>query len=253
MIDKMKCTVLAEELRAHFNVNNLAPIDVFALSRTVPHLSTVLFPFGQAISGLCIKNERYSLVAINSTQTYGRQRFTLAHELYHLYFDKQSGTIICPSDSSRASNIEREADSFASFFLLPRLALKNELVIHGISKDTPMNDGLLKGIFEIEQKYEISRGALLVRLEDEEAITPQQKTWLSSDIKRNARRLGFSTSLYERRQGSDAKKADGYYLDLISDLLANNVISRGKAKELLSDGFRDDIHVIELEGDDILD
>lgn len=255
---KMCCSVLSEELRAQFNIDNLSPIDPFTIARNIPHLSIVLHPLGESISGLCIKQSNYSLIAINSGQTFGRQRFTLSHEFYHLYFDDQAGTIICPvgispAEASKMNQIEREADSFASFFLLPRLALRNEISSKGISPTCELEDALLCSIIQIEQKYGISRKALLVRLEDEGALSPKQIKWLSSNIKQNARRLGFSTSLYDRSCGTSAKKASGQYIDLISELLANSVISRGKAEQYLADGFRDDIHVVELEGDEIFD
>lgn len=250
---KMRCASLSEELRADFNIDNLSAIDVFALARTIPKLSILLFPLGESISGLCVKQPDYSLIAINSGQTYGRQRFTLAHELFHLYFDEQTGTIICPSNALKASNVERDADSFASFFLMPRLALKRELRNRDISPTRPLDDELLRSIIELEQKYCMSRSALLVRLEDEQAISREQKEWLSHDVKKNAFRLGFSAALYNRSQGESTKQTSGYYVDLTGELLANGAISRGKAREYLSDGFRNDIHVVELEGDDVLD
>lgn len=249
----MRCASLSEELRADFNIDNLSAIDVFALARTIPKSSILLFPLGESISGLCIKQPDYSLIAINSGQTYGRQRFTLSHELFHLFFDDQAGTIICPSNASKANDIERDADSFASFFLMPRLALKKEIRDGDLSPTRPLDDELLRNIIEVEQKYGISRSALLVRLEDERAISNQQKEWLSRDVKKNAFRLGFSVTLYNRSQGESAKQATGYYVDLVGELLANGAISRGKAREYLSDGFRNDIHVVELEGDDIFD
>ena len=250
---KMRCALLSEELRANFNIDNLSAVDVFSLARSTPRLSVLLYPLGESISGICVKHPDYSLIAINSGQTYGRQRFTLSHELFHRYYDDRAGTIICPNGASSATDVERDADSFGSFFLIPRLALKNEIRDKAISPSCPLDDKLLSGIIEIEQKYGMSRRALLVRLEDEQALSRDQIEWLSRDIKKNALRLGFSAALYSRSQGEHAKQASGYYVDLISELLANGTISRGKAREYLSDGFRNDIHVVELEGDDIFD
>ena len=136
---------------------------------------------------------------------------------------------------------------------MPRLALKRELRNRDISPTRPLDDELLRSIIELEQKYGMSRSALLVRIEDEQAISCEQKEWLSHDVKKNAFRLGFSSALYNRSQGESVKQTSGYYVDLIGELLANGAISRGKAREYLSGGFRNDIHVIELEGDDILD
>ena len=38
------------------------------------------------ISGLCIKEGKNKIIAINSNSSKGRQRFTIAHELCHYYY-----------------------------------------------------------------------------------------------------------------------------------------------------------------------
>lgn len=245
----------ADEVRANFGKDNLTPLDVFGLARTIPRLSTMLYPLGDNISGMCVKHEHFSLIVVNAQQTYGRQRFTLAHELYHLLCDEQNNTIICPKNSGHFDESERSADTFASYLLLPYNALRNE--IKAISTSGTLRhlsgDNLFRSILEIEQKYEISRHALLVRLSEEKAITTEQKEQLLTNVKHHAHRLGFSLALYQQRQGSDAKKVDGEYLDLICLLLAEEKISQGKAQELLNDGFRDDIAIETFEGDELVD
>lgn len=255
MVDKYRGAYLAVDLRAQLGKDNLSAVDVFNVARSIPNLTTLLYPLGDNISGMCITHPRFSLIAINSGQSYGRQRFTLAHELYHLYYDVENSTSICPKDTSKFDDTERTADTFASNFLLPYHALQLELKGRGIldGPSLPEGDALLHCILEIEHKYEISRKALLVRLSEEGLISHQQKEALSKDVKTNARRLGYSLALYEPSLGSSAKKTDGEYLDLIQLLYSNEIISESRAEELLSDGFRDDISIISLEDGDTLD
>lgn len=244
----------AEELRADFGKDNLSPIDVVACAREVPRLTTVAYPFGGSISGMCVKHDEFLLVAYNSAQTLGRQRFTLAHELYHLYFDERAATTVCPKSTKRYDETEWTADTFASHFLLPYHALRNELRIHGLAPDAAIEDErLLAAVVAIEQKFGISRLALLVRLQDEGVVDAAQKETLSRNVKAGARRLGYPTALYEPRRGSGARMADGDYVERIATLFSRDILSQGKAEELLADGFRDDIFIETLEDGELVD
>ena len=254
MVRKDKAARLAEESRANLGKDNLSPIDVFACAREIPSLTTVAYPLGESISGMCVKHKDFSLIAFNSAQTLGRRRFTLAHELFHLFYDDSAATVICPKSTARASETEQAADAFASHFLLPYHALRNELRAHGlVAGEAVDDDQLLAAVVKIEQKFGVSRMALLVRLQDEDTVTQAQKNTLSRNVKAGARRLGYSTALYEPRRGSSARMADGDYIDRLCSLFGQGIISQGKAEELLTDGFRDDIWIESLEDGELVD
>ncbi|BAK44858.1 ImmA/IrrE family metallo-endopeptidase [Eggerthella sp. YY7918] len=246
---------LSEEFRANHGIDNLAPLNIFDVAENTPRLTVVFYPLGDNISGMCLKQGEYSVIAVNSLQSRGRQRFTLAHEFYHLHYDKTDGTIICPKDAGQRNDVEWQADTFASYLLLPYHALRNELKVRGIGTDT---DGveyetLLCAIVEIEQKFRISRMALLVRLQREGVINEAEKAKLSSQVRAEVRRLGYPTALYEPTHGTDAKKAQGDYVDRIYRLFGSNLISQEKAEQLLADGFRDDIWIETIEGGEMVD
>lgn len=244
----------AEELRADFGKDNLSPIDVLACTREVPRLTTVAYPLGSSISGMCVKHEEFSLIAYNSAQTLGRQRFTLAHELYHLFFDATAAATVCPKSTKRYNETEWAADAFASHFLLPYHALRNELRARKLTPDAAVDsDSLLASVVAIEQKFGISRLALLVRLQDERIVDVAQKEALSRNVKACARGLGYPMSLYEPLRGSRARMADGDYIYRIADLFGQGVLSQGKAEELLADGFRDDIFIETFEDGELVD
>lgn len=255
MINNYEPAFQADELRATLGKDNLSQIDVFSIARNIPRLTTVLYPLGDNISGMCVKQEKFSLIAVNSTQSYGRQRFTLAHELYHLHFDEQIGTSICPSDSSKYDDVERKADLFASHFILPYLALRNEVKERGLLEGAkPLDDEfLLEAAIAIEQRYLISHKALLIRLTELGILGKEQRERLQGGITKKARQLGYSGALYEPRRGSYQKQVDGEYVDLIVQLFSEGAISQGKAEELLADGFRDDIMITSIAGEDLVD
>ena len=95
MIDKLELSTKAQELREKLGEDANSPIDIFSLANQIEGLTLVYYPLGKNISGMCVRDSEVRLIAINSTMSYGRQRFSLAHELYHLYFDNENGFDIC--------------------------------------------------------------------------------------------------------------------------------------------------------------
>ena len=80
---------MAVNLRKELGEDSMSPVDIFTIAKTMPELTTVLYPLGNNISGMCIKGNGASLIAINSGMSLGRQRFSMAHEFYHLHYDTE--------------------------------------------------------------------------------------------------------------------------------------------------------------------
>ena len=98
MIDYADLMTKAERLRKQLGEDNNSPIDIFALAQGIDRLTIVYYPLGSKISGMCIKGaERRCTIALNSAMTLGRQRFSLAHELYHLFYDKSMKSVCAKS------------------------------------------------------------------------------------------------------------------------------------------------------------
>ena len=133
MRDKIKLNSLAVELRRDWDLNPYSPIDLFSIVLSkLPDLTILFYPMSDNTSGMCIKNingidlnelkdmgdskEQSSedmVICINSNMSKGRQRFTLAHELYHLLFEEDKrNLIIC--EASNDDDYEIEANIFAS-------------------------------------------------------------------------------------------------------------------------------------------
>ena len=70
----------AIRFRKELGEDSTSPIDIFTLALTLDRITLFLYPLGDEISGMCIKTEDICVIAINSSMSKARQRFTLAHE-----------------------------------------------------------------------------------------------------------------------------------------------------------------------------
>lgn len=177
--------------------------------------------------GMSIKTKdglRFMLVSSNST--IGRQHFTIAHELYHLFYDENPTPHMCGVDGK--SPLEQSADMFASNLLLPRVGLLS--MLPESFSETKQVD--IATIVKMVQMFQVSRQALLYRLKRLSIINEAQlQTLLSAPIKDMAMRRGFDTSVYEK--GNDGLII-GDYKSLATDIFEKGLISEGHYNELLN-------------------
>jgi len=248
MKDKYELSKAANELRNRFGEDNHSPIDIFRLAHTIDALTMVFYPMGENISGICLKGAEDILIAINSSMTYGRQRFSLAHEFYHCFYGGIT-TAICPRDFGETSAEEKEANAFASFFLAPPAALAaaiRETTAGGTKLD-------LAGVIRLEQLFGMSRQAMLIRLIDEGALSYQDTNTMRSQIISHALALGYDDSLYRPLPQERARMTYGRYIKRAEELLNSGLISDGKYDELLLDAFRADLVYGLDEGGELVD
>ncbi len=249
MKPKTELSYQANELRQRFGEDLSSPIDVFAILQSQECLTLVFYPLSQRISGLCVRTRRGDqLVAINSTQTLGRQRFTAAHELYHLFIQDGIATVVCGNDiGTGRDEEEKNADAFASYFLAPNDALRGFIeksLLKGSQRPLTIED-----VVRIEQYFRMSRQATLYRLVGESQITIDFANTIKVDIIVSARKLGFSDELYIPTPENRQYFTTGSYIELAERLMNSDVISNGKFEELLLDAYRADIvYNLEAEG-----
>ena len=239
--NKSELSYQANELRKRFGEDLSSPIEVFAFLQSQDNLTLVFYPFSERISGMCARGRSgEQLIAINSTRTLGRQRFTAAHELYHLFVQDAITTVICGKEiGGEKDEEEKNADSFASYFLAPNDALRSYIeknLLKGTRRPMTVED-----IVRIEQHFRMSRQATLYRLVGDGWITLDFANGLRHDIIASARKLGFSDELYVPTPESRRYFTSGSYIDLAERLSDGEVISNGKYEELLLDAYRADI------------
>jgi Zn-dependent peptidase ImmA (M78 family)/transcriptional regulator with XRE-family HTH domain len=111
-------------------------------------------------SGWSDSQPRRPVIIITGGKPGDRQRFTLAHELGHL--------VMHHSFPKGLSNVEHEADQFASEFLLPEDAMRRDIV-------APVT---LTSLAELKLRWGVSIAALVMRSKDLEIITERQARYL---------------------------------------------------------------------------
>lgn len=244
-MDRLVLQRRALSIREHFGVDDNSPMDLFSLVHTNSDITLIFYPFKEEISGVCIKSA--NLIAINSNSTLGRQAFSIAHELYHYFYDGEKTSISLYTQAN--FKVEKEANLFASYLLMPDSSFTrfyNKLTKDGTKKFD------LHDILEIEQYFRVSRNAVLVRLIQEEYMTSEESEQYKRNIVKNAKKYGFDVSLYLSTD-IEEPKTYGSYLKKALELKDLGLISDGKYEEYLLEAFRSDIVFDDNGEEDIYD
>lgn len=235
MIDRMDISIKASQIRKEMGEDMSSPIDIFSLAHTIKGLTIVLYPFSDNISGACLTTKKSSIIAINSAMSLGRQRFSLAHELYHHFFDEDMCSTLVPSIVGIKDENEQKADLFASYFLMPPTSLRDRL-------DSILPRKLsIADVVKLEQYYQVSRRAMLKRLLEEGALSEIEASQMTSNVRLSAAKLGYDIQLYTPLEAAKQYATFGYYISKTEELYQNDRISSGKYEELLLDAFRSDM------------
>jgi Zn-dependent peptidase ImmA (M78 family) len=250
-MNKLDLCTKALSLRKELGVDSTSPIDIFSMVHTITHLTLVFYPMGDRLSGMCIKNDGNPVIAINSSMSVGRQRFSMAHELFHLYFDSNEQSTVCAIRIGDGNTIEQEADQFASYFIIPPVALSDELK----KIQNNVEDKLtIKEIVKLEQYFGISRQAILSRLIEENKLTYKRAEEFRQGVIRSAINLGYDDTLYKPLPKNKQYMTYGYYIQQAKDVQEKSLVSNGKYEQLLLTAFRGDlVYGDESEGGELND
>lgn len=238
MTDRLELMTKALELRKYLGLDDNAPIDIFRVVEKIDKLTIVFYSMGKRISGICNKGKNNTcVIAINSDMTLGRERFTLAHELYHKYYGKKDN-YYCAIDNKDLRDEEADANIFASFFLMPEFGLHMQV------KELIRDNGSigLNDVIYLCSYYGVSYLSMVNRLFDSSYIDELRFNALSSmkGIIKQAKLCGYNVDLFLSQDGNKYKTY-GYYIYLVHQAIEKELISNGKYEELLLDAFRSDI------------
>ena len=185
----------AYELRKQLDVSLNQPVDLDNVCRS-NKIHLIYKPFGSdSFSGISLKKDGEKFLLVNSSKTQGHQNFTIAHELYHLLYDKTYDRYVCyPGQFDyNEKGIERKAEIFAINFLLP-----DEGVLHYLKENNAnIKNPPLEKIALLEAIFKVSHRATLIKLLEMKIITEKYKEEISGGIKKTALGYGFGTELYE--------------------------------------------------------
>lgn len=212
----------ARSFRSDNKLSNTEAIDLKGLLLK-NNILTVFRPMSDKIHGLSLKTGENRFILINSNNPKGRQHYTIAHELYHLYYDPNPEPHLCEAGGTHRA--EKNADIFAAEFLLPKDGIANMLSSIQGEKVT------MAIVLKLEQYYRVSHKAMALRLKKLNYIDEKELNSLTSlPIANVARLYGYDTSLYEK--GNEGIVI-GNYGEMAKALYDAEKISEGHYWELL--------------------
>ncbi|MDR3286414.1 MAG: ImmA/IrrE family metallo-endopeptidase [Prevotellaceae bacterium] len=192
----------AQDFRDKNGLNEIESIRIKSILHK-NNILTIYRSLSSGFAGMCaiinINTENKArFLLINSEHTIGKQHFTICHELYHLYFQKDFKHRICIDvgnfNKQTKDTDEYDADLFAVNLLLPERGVWNMIP----ETERKKNKIQISTVISIEQYYASSHSALLFRLFNMNLIDEKYKEELSYGVKNIAQRLGYNTDLYEK-------------------------------------------------------
>jgi Zn-dependent peptidase ImmA (M78 family) len=233
----MNNLILEKKANEFRNCHVLGSNDSIRLKSPLSKLNvlTVFKPLNSNFSGMAIKVNNYQeenskkFILINSTKSLGSQHFTICHELYHLFIQKNFRSMVCTAGLFRKNDGEEyNADLFAAYLLMPELAVKSLIPDNELGK----NKITIKTILKVEQYFSCSRMAILVRLKELDIIDSKNLEHFKTNVKRSALEHGYLTDLYEP---GNHNQVVGDYGTVARELFENGKISESHYYTLLLD------------------
>lgn len=159
---------------------------------------------------------------------------------------------ICGKKIGDGKDIEKEADTFASYFLMPAAELESKAALLAAKhEDAKLS---LEDVIKLEQYFNVSHQAAVIRLKESIYMDRSRvEDFLKSSVRSRAVIMGYSSELYRPLPAEKQYKTYGLYIDQADKVLKNNLISDGKYEELLLAALRPDLVYGEEEEGDVID
>lgn len=238
MKSKQELNSLALSTRRIFGIDTNSPIDVFSILEDwkVKRVTMMHSPLSKGISGMCTDEEKNLLFIINTNTSYGRQRFTFAHLLYHVLHEENCYRTVCDmSIGLNKNNSEKEADIFASYLLIPYNALSQ--YFHEKGKLT------IEDIIEAERYFQISHQAMLFRLEIDHLVSKEElEEFKNISISEIVEKYGYDHLLYKTSFKDHQYFSFDEYISKIEKIYENGYISKERREELLLHAYRGELY-----------
>ncbi|MCM2349690.1 MAG: XRE family transcriptional regulator [Bacteriovoracaceae bacterium] len=207
-------TQAVEDLLKLIN-SRTAPVDVYSIASKL-HIFVKCSVLNN-LSGALIHSKKVDGkfkngpgILLNSNQPESRIRFSLAHEVAHFYLGHYKEETIGVSELGRRfSQIEKDADDFASELLMPTKYIHEEFNKLGVNKLSAQD------VYVLSENFIVSFQAMLIKLQTLGYISQSQKETYSSmkvsDIKK-----GISGS---------KKDEEEFKPEILTDLMEKNNFS----------------------------
>jgi Zn-dependent peptidase ImmA (M78 family) len=117
----------------------------------------------QGLSGTTKWSGGRWVILVNRADTWGRQRFSLAHEFKHLLDWPKAADLYRDGYRSAHFQGERAADAFAASFLMPKALLKRAFYNEGIRDE-----------YALARRFQVSVAAMRFRLDELQLFEPRR-------------------------------------------------------------------------------
>lgn len=188
----------ANELREEMGVRSKDPVSIHQILKYKQIVAYFQPMEEKGFSGMAVKvtesKRNYLFMLVNTAESYGKQRFTAAHELYHLLYQDDFQSSYDTNIYGNKDPEEVNANNFATYLLLPENGLLQLIPESEMRKDKVTIETLLK----LEQNYRCSRIALLLRLKHLGVITEDYINNNKGNVIRTAMEYGYDASLYSK-------------------------------------------------------
>jgi Zn-dependent peptidase ImmA (M78 family) len=201
------------------------------------------------VSGAFVRAGSARVFLINSEKSLGHQCFTIGHELYHAVHDTELREQSCRIEIGKGTERERLANAFSANFLAP-----HEGIVHFLDARLAGKRPIaLHDVLYLENLFQISHAAMVLRLHRFGLITPAQRNESQSiKVIAAARRWGYDEDLYLPTRRS---KIVSRYREKAEWALEQDMISFVKYEEMLTEaGLLDGpVSKVEEDTDDVGD
>jgi Zn-dependent peptidase ImmA (M78 family)/ribosome-binding protein aMBF1 (putative translation factor) len=162
---------LAERVRKLWSLgDDPLPSNLFSLIEDQSGLGIALEPLQERIAGLCARVDDLAIALIDSSASFGRQRFTVAHELCHLLLGDGEQVLVDERLTGR-SLVEMRANAFAAHFLMPAKAVRRYLRQREVDEEVAV---------ELQYTFGVSLEALLWHLVNLDLISDYRRQQIHS-------------------------------------------------------------------------
>lgn len=185
----------ASRFRRTYDLGDADPIHIETVLNKLK-LLTVFAEMSDNFSGMAAKFGSNGFLLINCSISKGRQIFTICHELYHLFVQKDfEFEVITNSKTHKKDDQEKLADAFASELLIPEKGIQELLIKENYIGKTIALDQIIK----LEQYFQVSRSAMVYRLISLGFLdkSSDKNDAYMTNVKETANKRGFELHLYE--------------------------------------------------------
>ncbi|MFN8188055.1 MAG: XRE family transcriptional regulator [Gaiellales bacterium] len=230
---------LADEARAQWDLGDDPLPDLFGVIEDQAGLPILLEPLGSGLDGLLVRTEEFALALVDSSGTFGRQRFTAAHELCHFLAGDGELLVIDEDVFAGGSTSEMRANAFAAHFLMPRDGIERYLRNRAVDANV---------LAELQFVFGVSLDSLLWHLLNNEFISENDRRRIKQiGAKTLAFRAGYADEWDAAEKRRNVRRPPRMLLLEAIDAYADGLIGIEPLADLLG---RDDREELRRELDD---